>query len=607
MRFLSQSLMRFVSSCRPEAVDTTQRTATSTQNASIEVEMPTALRQRRIRFGAALLTLCFGCMTPKTPGGGIVKSHDHSLAISPEPTLALPNPPLVSSNSKVKTQIVTAGVRDTDLVSLVQPASAEQVISQDDSSAIATESPIAESETEVTSRSSSASEAGDSKSFPIDLPTALRLGDSDSLQVAVAQEQMRQAYIDYQQSGVNWLPSLRSGMHYHKHEGPLLSSSGELRETSRGSVYAGAGASAIGGGSPAVPGIFMNFHLADAIFQPLALEQRWGAREKASMATRNDTQLSIALAYLELMRAVEDVAIATDIRDKVKEVSRLTDAYATTGQGLTADAERMRVELGMRELDIQRSLESESIASSRLAQLLRLNGCCRLSPLEPEVIALQLVNENCECQQHVSMALRNRPELAQFKYLVGEAVERLRREQYAPMIPSVLLGTSYGGFGGGQGSRIGDFNDRLDFDASVFWEVRNLGLGEENIQRSARSMVKQANLRQLAMMDQVAREVIDAHVQIQSRKKQVQIVKHLLGNANQSYEQHMTRIQHGQGLPIETLQSVQSLLLARREYLRTITDHNIAQFTLRHATGWPVDAQGLPDDDGRPLDAEEVR
>jgi outer membrane protein TolC len=40
-------------------------------------------------------------------------------------------------------------------------------------------------------------------------------------------------------------------------------------------------------------------------------------------------------------------------------------------------------------------------------------------------------------------------------------------------------------------------------------------------------------------------------------------------------------------LPIEVLQSIQALALARREYLRTLIEFNTAQFTLYRALGWP--------------------
>jgi outer membrane protein TolC len=58
----------------------------------------------------------------------------------------------------------------------------------------------------------------------------------------------------------------------------------------------------------------------------------------------------------------------------------------------------------------------------------------------------------------------------------------------------------------------------------------------------------------------------------------------------QSHGYNVVRIQQGQGLPIEALQSTQALLQARREYLRSVIDYNSAQFTLQRALGWRVDA-----------------
>jgi len=55
-----------------------------------------------------------------------------------------------------------------------------------------------------------------------------------------------------------------------------------------------------------------------------------------------------------------------------------------------------------------------------------------------------------------------------------------------------------------------------------------------------------------------------------------------------AFEHNLVRIQRGEGLPIEALQSAQALLQARREYLRSVTDYNAAQFALQRALGWPV-------------------
>jgi outer membrane protein TolC len=140
--------------------------------------------------------------------------------------------------------------------------------------------------------------------------------------------------------------------------------------------------------------------------------------------------------------------------------------------------------------------------------------------------------------------------------------------------------------GGGLGGEITDFGDRFDADAVAWWEVRNLGLGERAIRDEANSRVSQARLRQVAVLDRVSREVVEAHVQAKSREKQIEVARDAVRTAEESYAKNLERIENAQGLPIEALQSIQALAQARREYLRAVTDYNLAQFSLHRALGW---------------------
>ena len=167
-------------------------------------------------------------------------------------------------------------------------------------------------------------------------------------------------------------------------------------------------------------------------------------------------------------------------------------------------------------------------------------------------------------------------------------MERLKREKFAPLIPSVLLGLSYGGFGGGVGGTVNSYQDRLDFDAIAFWEVRNLGFGERAARNQAHARVHQARYRELQVMDRVAREVAEAYAQVRSRKKQISVAESGITAAAASYTRNRERIHQGQGLPIEVLQSIQALDQARREYLQILTDYNESQFRLYRALGSPI-------------------
>src|SRR6185312_5358972 len=97
------------------------------------------------------------------------------------------------------------------------------------------------------------------------------------------------------------------------------------------------------------------------------------------------------------------------------------------------------------------------------------------------------------------------------------------------------------------------------------------------------SLVRQANVQQIATMDLVAREVAEAYFQVNARRQQIAAAQEAVDAAMASHQRNLDRIRGVQGLPIEVLQSNQALAQARREYLKTVIDYNVAQFTLYRA------------------------
>ena len=162
-------------------------------------------------------------------------------------------------------------------------------------------------------------------------------------------------------------------------------------------------------------------------------------------------------------------------------------------------------------------------------------------------------------------------------------------EKASPWLPNVLMGTSYAAFGGGQGSQIANTAGRFDLDAITYWQVRGLGVGEYAARREARALYDQNRMHQIRVMNRVGREIVESHAQVLARHRQIGIAEQAVQRATDSFERNWLRVRDLEGLPIETLQSIQSLDQARREYLRAIVDYNEAQFRLQRALGWPID------------------
>jgi outer membrane protein TolC len=430
----------------------------------------------------------------------------------------------------------------------------------------------------------------DETAHSIDLPTVLELTSGRNPQVAFARARIDEAFAQLDRAQVLWLPSLRAGVTYDKHEGSAQAIDGTVFNVSRSALFSGFGGVLPGAATPAIPGLYANFQLTDAIFQPRIAQRTAAARQSAATAAANDALLAASLAYLDLLRARQDLAIANQAREHTRQLAELTGAYAETGKGNDADHDRALAELAIRENDAQSGRETVRVASARLAQQLNLDPLLVFEPQEPIIVPIEFVATDTPPAELVARGLRSRPEIAESRHLVAEAVERLEREKHAPLIPSVLLGIGYGGFGGGTGGNITHFNNSFDSVVGAFWEVRNLGFGERAARCEAQSRIQQAEFKQVAALDQVAREVVEAHVQARTRKEQIATAEQAVGAALSSYERNLERIKNVQGLPLEALQSIQALTQARREYLRAVASYNEAQLRLQRALGWPAES-----------------
>jgi len=423
---------------------------------------------------------------------------------------------------------------------------------------------------------------------PIDLSTCLALVAGQNPQVGFVQQRVQEAYAQLESAEALWLPSLRAGANYNKHEGSFQDVAGEVFNVSRGSMFSGFGSRAVGASSPAVPGLSTQFHVADAIFQPLIARRTVSARQYAVSATTNNLLLQAAVAYIDLELAVERRRVAEETLAELQKLAELTASFAKRGQAPQADADRARTELELQKNRVTRAIEAVQKASSRLTEVLSLGHDMELRPSGPAFPRMELVDFSAELKSLIGQAVACRPEMSQSLMEISAASNRFKKERYSPLIPHVGAGMSWGGFGGGVGDTITHYRDRLDLDAWVFWEVRNLGIGERAARKAAGARVHQAQYQRARLSNRIRREVKDAYAELLSATKQIEQSEASLKAAIESYKKNDRRIRNAQGLPIEVLQSIRALDAAKRELVNARAAYNRAQFRLHHAIGWPA-------------------
>ena len=273
--------------------------------------------------------------------------------------------------------------------------------------------------------------------------------------------------------------------------------------------------------------------------------------------------------------------------DNAKQLVDLTEGFARTGQGLESDAARARSELATRQREVLEAQEAILVRSARLANLLRLDPAVTLHAIDERAIPVVLIGEESQLKELIAQGLAVRPENEEQSALVQATQERLRQERLRPLIPDVVVDFSAGGFGGGQGSHFGNFSDRTDFTASALWELRNLGFGNRALRRQREAQLLQADTLAEQIRDLISTEVAEAYYQVQQRRQQIAIAQKSVDESLKSLELNMNRIRGVEGLPIEVLQAVQSVAVARRAYLAAVTNYNRAQFQLLRAVGQP--------------------
>lgn len=425
---------------------------------------------------------------------------------------------------------------------------------------------------------------------PIDLDTALRLAGVRNPELLIARERVAEAVALRQFAAAQILPSLNAGTSYDDHNGNLQQSAGNILSVHRQALYLGAGAAAVGAGTVNIPGVVWNMQLSEGLYACLISRQVVVQRCFAEEATRNNVLLRVALAYEELLRAEEARVIAIKDRDEAQEVARLTAAYAKTGQGRKADADRAATEFSRRQYDVQETEGNILTASAKLCQLLNLDPSVRLHAIDSAVVPATIVPQEIPLRELIATAMVRRPELKERQTVIREALLALDGARVLPFTPTVFLGFSAGTFGAGTitaPSELSRFGGRSDFDVVAYWTLRNLGVGNCALIKEAASRVRSSEYQCMRVLDQVRDEVAEAYARARTRFAQVATSEQAVLVAQDAFKEDLTRIKGREGLPIEVLDSLRLLARARNDYLNAIVDYNRAQFELYVALGQP--------------------
>lgn len=431
------------------------------------------------------------------------------------------------------------------------------------------------------------------KSFSIDLGTAFRLAEIENPEIGIARQAIQEAVANQQRADVLLLPTIRAGANYRNHQGILQSTFGLMRSVNLSSLYAGGGAGPVGAGTVPIPMIQIFSPLADAFLEPLVARRQVSVQTAQAQATTNQTLLQVARTFLELIAAEAELAVNRSSERDMIELVELTKQFARAGLGRESDGNRAEADFLLLQIDIQASEEQVVVAGARLAEVLNLDPNIRLQTPVETIGVLTLVTPPFNQEDLIRAGQTARPEIAAANARIATAETRVKQEKVRPWLPTLSLSVSDGTFGGGTNRTdlvpinpsFGRFSNRTDVDLVAFWTVQNLGVGNDALRKERQATKDQAGQELRQTLYQVRREVIEAILETEASRKRIEIARLQIQSAEKGYQADLRRIRGGQGLPIELLNSMDRLVLARRVLVRALLAYNLSQFQLFVALG----------------------
>jgi outer membrane protein TolC len=419
--------------------------------------------------------------------------------------------------------------------------------------------------------------------YPIDLPTALRLADANNPTVGVARARVREAVAQLDRVRVMWLPNLTFGPGFFYHEGIDQNRRGDIFSVARGNFTLNAGPT-------------LRVDLSDALYLPLVARQAVRAAGSTSRAVSNDVQLQVALAYLDLLEAHALLAINTDILARTEQILRAAEVGAQAGVNKTAaDVNRAATEVSLRRQEAAALRGRAGAAAARLARLLNLDPAVELVPFEVAVVPVILVPGETTLEQLVQTGLRNRPEVAAAAAELRAADALVRQARADPLLPRVQAEFIGGGLSGGRNDDFGPMRGQYNFAAGLAWQLDNFGAGNAAAVRARQAGFDAVGFRLQEVQARVAAEVAEAANTSAARFE-------ALGPAQEAVRQALEMYRKFRdvsfGIPgpkgqlqfdaLEVLTGVQALNQARVQYLQQVIEFNRSQFRLYTALGQPA-------------------
>ncbi|MFO0947638.1 MAG: TolC family protein [Planctomycetota bacterium] len=412
---------------------------------------------------------------------------------------------------------------------------------------------------------------GETEAIPIDWPAVLELARASNLEIQLAGEKVNEAQAQLSLARSQWMPSLKLGTTWLRHDGAIQDIPGNVFNTSKNSF---------------------TVELAQATFEPqkvavdvLKAKQQVYARSGALDRATRQTLHDCSMAYIDLVAAQAGAAISMEIASLIQELVERSEQLLKQGVGTKLSVQQNQLQRSKQQQELLDARQNQLAASAQLVQLLNLAPGTRLFANEENLAPVRLVDEKTPETVLVEQALDQGPGLAEVVAIISaldKQKEQLKRLVY---LPSVAVDVGQGGFGGGFGSDLTNWDGRTDVGVNVYWDVLKM-VGNSRVRGLFESQRRQAMLQHDQLTAKLAAGVVVALNQARQAREKVKLAEAEISLAIEAYQLSYARLKSAETLSIEVLQAIGSLGTARANYLRAVIEYNRAQIQLQYLVGY---------------------
>jgi outer membrane protein TolC len=413
------------------------------------------------------------------------------------------------------------------------------------------------------------------RAVPISMDTVLRLTGDQNKQITIAREKVREATVDKDIADLGWLPAIYVGSAYWRHEGGIQDPDGSFIHSSSGAMFEGMEMDA-------------RVDIKEYAFQKVNAERKvWQQRGELSKTT-SDTLMEAANTYIDLLQARTGEVIGLQMekyeQDMLKRARELADKEPPAKiQSETLEADAKGHKQALTKLHYQ-----GDAAATKLANLLGLDSCVRLMPVDDRLAPFDLVDASPDVCELVQQALRNGPGIRELEGLLALVQDSMEKAKGPSMfMPIVELRMAEGGFGAGPGDSM-TWDNRWDLGLQMRWNITQIASARDR-QRSADSKLQQLYLAHQDLSDKLTAGVFEARSAIFSGTEQVSLCAEQICHANEAFkrtrERYLLRPDTDKVTELQVLQSLRVLELAHLRYLDVVSAYNKAQIRLMMLIG----------------------